>query len=62
MKTFRAIVVEKTDTGQAVAVTDFTEADLMDGDVTVRVEPFDASTTRTGSRSPARRRWCAACR
>src|SRR4051812_3523505 len=37
METFRSIVVEKTDTGQAVAVRDFSEEDLMDGDVTVRV-------------------------
>ena len=35
---FKAIVIEKTDGGQKVALTDFDEADLMDGDVTVRVE------------------------
>ncbi|MFG1357617.1 acrylyl-CoA reductase (NADPH) [Xanthobacter pseudotagetidis] len=33
----RAIVVEKTDAGQSVALKTFDEADLMDGDVTVRV-------------------------
>lgn len=33
----RAIVVEKTDAGQSVALKTFEEADLMDGDVTVRV-------------------------
>jgi acrylyl-CoA reductase (NADPH) len=36
--TFKAIVVEKIDGGQKVALTDFDEAGLMDGDVTVRVE------------------------
>src|SRR3954462_3798169 len=36
--TFKAIVIEKTESGQNVALTDFDEKDLMDGDVTVRVE------------------------
>jgi acrylyl-CoA reductase (NADPH) len=36
--TFKAIVVEKSEAGQAVALKDFDEKDLMDGDVTVRVE------------------------
>jgi acrylyl-CoA reductase (NADPH) len=36
--TFRAIVVEKADGGTKAALTDFDEANLMDGDVTVRVE------------------------
>jgi acrylyl-CoA reductase (NADPH) len=36
--TFRAIVIDKTDTGQSVGLKDFDENDLMDGDVTVRVE------------------------
>jgi len=35
---FQAIVVDKTDAGQSVRLTDFDEANLMDGDVTVRVE------------------------
>jgi acrylyl-CoA reductase (NADPH) len=35
---FKALVISKTDSGQAVALTDFDDADLMDGDVTVRVE------------------------
>jgi acrylyl-CoA reductase (NADPH) len=35
---FKAIVIDKADGGQKVALTDFDEADLMDGDVTVRVE------------------------
>jgi len=38
MTTFKAIVVDKTDAGQTVRLTDFDEKDLMDGDVTVRVE------------------------
>jgi acrylyl-CoA reductase (NADPH) len=35
--TFKAIVVEKADKGQIVSLTEFDEAGLMDGDVTVRV-------------------------
>jgi acrylyl-CoA reductase (NADPH) len=35
---FKAIVIEKTDGGTKAALTDFDEANLMDGDVTVRVE------------------------
>ncbi len=38
MATFKALVVEKTDAGQKVGLADFDEKDLMDGDVTVRVE------------------------
>ena len=38
MTTFKAIVVDKTDAGQSVRLTDFDEKDLMDGEVTVRVE------------------------
>lgn len=37
MGTFKAWVVDKTEGGQALAFRDFDEADLMDGDVTVRV-------------------------
>jgi acrylyl-CoA reductase (NADPH) len=36
--TFKAIVVEKSDGGQKVGLTDFDEANLMQGDVTVRIE------------------------
>jgi acrylyl-CoA reductase (NADPH) len=36
--TFKAIVIDKGDGGQKVALTDFDDAGLMDGDVTVRVE------------------------
>ncbi len=38
MATFKAIRIEKADKGQSVALADFDEKDLMDGDVTVRVE------------------------
>ncbi len=38
MAKFKAIVIEKSDAGQKAALADFDEKDLMDGDVTVRVE------------------------
>jgi acrylyl-CoA reductase (NADPH) len=38
MATFKAIRIDKADKGQTVALADFDEKDLMDGDVTVRVE------------------------
>ncbi len=38
MATFKAIVIDKTETGQTVQLADFDEKDLMDGDVTVAVE------------------------
>ncbi len=38
MATFKAVVIEKVEAGQSVALKDFDEKDLMDGDVTVRVE------------------------
>ena len=38
MAKFKAVVIEKTDGGTKAALTDFDEANLMDGDVTVRVE------------------------
>src|ERR687894_1014614 len=37
MGTFKAIVIDKADSGQNVGLRSFDEADLMDGDVTVRV-------------------------
>jgi acrylyl-CoA reductase (NADPH) len=36
--TFKAIVIDKAESGQKVALRDFDENELMDGDVTVRVE------------------------
>ncbi|MBV8792267.1 MAG: oxidoreductase [Pseudolabrys sp.] len=38
MTTFKAIVIEKAENGTKTALVDFNEANLMDGDVTVRVE------------------------
>ncbi len=38
MGTFKAIVIDKVESGQAVRLADFDEKDLMDGDVTVAVE------------------------
>jgi acrylyl-CoA reductase (NADPH) len=35
---FKAVVIEKTDSGTKAALIDFDEANLMDGDVTVRIE------------------------
>ena len=37
MGAFRAVVVEKGEAGQSVGLRDFSDADLMEGDVTVRV-------------------------
>jgi acrylyl-CoA reductase (NADPH) len=36
--TFKAVRIDKADKGTTVALTQFDEAELMDGDVTVRVE------------------------
>ncbi len=38
MGTFKAIVIDKAEAGQTVRLTDFDENNLMEGDVTVRVE------------------------
>jgi acrylyl-CoA reductase (NADPH) len=38
LATFKAIVIDKGDAGQTVRLADFDEKDLMEGDVTVRVE------------------------
>jgi acrylyl-CoA reductase (NADPH) len=35
---FKAVVIRKTEAGQSVGIEEFPEADLMDGDVTFRVE------------------------
>ncbi len=37
MATFKAIVIDKAESGQTVNLTEFDEANLMDGDVTVRI-------------------------
>ncbi len=38
MSSFKAVVIDKAEAGQTVRLTDFDDKDLMDGDVTVRVE------------------------
>ena len=38
MATFKAIVIERSDSGTKAALTDFDDSNLMDGDVTVRVD------------------------
>src|SRR5579862_7443859 len=38
MTHFKAIVIDKTEAGQSVRLTEFDEKDLMDGDVTARVD------------------------
>ena len=38
MASFKAIVIRKSDGGQTAALSDFDESDLMEGDVTFRVE------------------------
>ena len=38
MPTFKAIVIDKGESGQSVRLADFDDKDLMDGDVTVRPE------------------------
>ena len=58
--TFRAVRVAKTDGGQEIQFVDLTEADLMEGDVTVRVEHstvnFKDGLALTG-KSPVVRVW-----
>ena len=60
MGQFKAWVVEKTETGQSLVFRDFDDADLMDGDVTVRVTHstvnFKDGLAMTG-RSPVVRRF-----
>jgi acrylyl-CoA reductase (NADPH) len=58
--TFRAIQVAKAENGQTVALVDLSEADLMEGDVTVRVEAstvnYKDGLALTG-KAPVVRRW-----
>jgi acrylyl-CoA reductase (NADPH) len=60
LATFKAIVIEKADSGQSVALKDFDEAGLMDGDVDVRVEwstvNYKDGLALTG-KGPVVRRW-----
>jgi acrylyl-CoA reductase (NADPH) len=61
MATFKAIRIDKDDQGYRAGAACFDEADLMDGDVTVRVT-HSTINYKDGSPSPASRRWCAAFR
>ncbi|TNC15180.1 oxidoreductase [Methylobacterium terricola] len=60
MGTFKAVVIEKGDGGQRVALKDVDESELMDGDVTVRVTHstlnYKDGLALTG-KSPVVRRW-----
>jgi acrylyl-CoA reductase (NADPH) len=60
MSSFRALLVSKTDIGQKAEITTLTEADLMDGDVTIRVEHssvnYKDGLAVTG-KGPIIRRW-----
>src|SRR5438093_3333324 len=60
LSTFKAIVIEKSDSGQTVALTDFDETKLMEGDVTVAVEwstvNYKDGLALTG-KAPIVRRW-----
>jgi acrylyl-CoA reductase (NADPH) len=56
----KAVVISKSDSGQAVALTDFPETELMDGDVTVRISHstvnYKDGLAITG-KAPVVRRW-----
>ena len=60
MATFKAILIEKADAGQKAGLVDFDEAQLMEGDVTVRVEwstvNYKDGLALTG-KAPVVRRW-----
>jgi acrylyl-CoA reductase (NADPH) len=60
LSTFKAIVIEKSDSGQSVSLADFDEAKLMEGDVTVGVEwstvNYKDGLAITG-KAPVVRRW-----
>ena len=60
MATFKAILIEKAEAGQKVGLVDFDESQLMDGDVTVRVEwstlNYKDGLALTG-KAPVVRRW-----
>jgi acrylyl-CoA reductase (NADPH) len=60
MATFKAILIEKADSGQKVGLVNFDEAQLMEGDVTVRVEwstvNYKDGLAMTG-KGPVVRRW-----
>src|SRR4051812_50059708 len=59
MSTFKAFVIDKSEAGQTVGIRAFEEADLMDGDVTVRVSHstlnYKDGLARTGKAPVVRR-------
>lgn len=60
MNQFKALLVSKTDDGQRAAITQMNEADLMDGDVTVRVEHASINYKdglAVSGKGPIIRRW-----
>jgi acrylyl-CoA reductase (NADPH) len=60
MAKFKAIVIEKAESGTKAALTDFDEANLMEGDVTVRIE-YSTINYKDGlaisGKAPVVRRW-----
>jgi acrylyl-CoA reductase (NADPH) len=60
MTSFRALLATKTEDGQKIEITQLTEADLMDGDVTIQVEHssvnYKDGLAITG-KAPIIRRW-----
>ncbi len=60
MNSFRALLVSKTDTGQKAEITSLNETDLMEGDVTIKVEHssvnYKDGLAVTG-KAPIIRRW-----
>ena len=60
MGTFKAMVIEKTESGTKAALTDFDEANLMDGDVTVAVD-YSTVNYKDGlaitGKAPVVRKW-----
>ena len=60
MSKFKATLIEKTDAGQSVSLVDFDETDLMEGNVTIRVEwstvNYKDGLALTG-KAPVVRRW-----
>lgn len=60
MATFKAVLIEKTDSGQKVGLVDFDESDLMNGDVTIATQwstlNYKDGLALTG-KAPVVRRW-----
>src|ERR1700741_5002491 len=60
MPKFKAVLIEKAEAGQKVGLVDFDDSQLMEGDVTVRVEwstlNYKGGLALTG-KAPVVRRW-----